>query len=73
MSFFSFVFRAVYGFFAALGIIGYVLYLLLILAAFFGWFANIYKLWVHLPLMDLWTLARLIALAVPFGGLLGWF
>lgn len=65
-------------FFGALGVFGIVVFYLLILGLFIGYFINIYKLVtfaLHHPVVD-WTLMLVLRIVGVFigllGGILGW-
>ena len=70
------MFKSIATFLTSLGpfdAFGVLAFFVLWILAIIGWWMNIYKLFVHLPLFDIETVVRLIGLFPAAGAIVGWF
>lgn len=64
--------RFISAFIVSFGGLGIIALILLYIAMIIGWCLNLYKLFVHIPTMDIELLIRLAGLVPIIGGVVGW-
>lgn len=67
------MFKSLVTIMVSLGPFGKLAFFVIWILAIFGWVMNVYKLFMHLPLLDIETIIRLIGLFPAAGSIVGWF